>query len=278
MTKELNVFFSETEAVDGHAHVFIRGLPMAAGRRYTPMRDAPPAAYRALLSNCGLSGGVLVQPSFLGADNSYLLESLRNARNGAHAPRLRGVCVLSPSSDSREIRSMADLGVVGARLNLLDQSAPDLQSAAWRNFLSALDAAGWHLEICAEGGRLPEILAATLANCRSVVVDHFGLPDPAAPLKCRGFQAILRAHPDQLRVKISAPYRVFPGLPVDRAADRCAELSRILRDRLGARRLIWGSDWPWTRHESGMTYAATLQWRSQWLDGEQDGAADLLTG
>lgn len=262
--------------VDGHAHVFVRNLPMAAERRYTPTSDAPFDTYRALLSEGGLSGGILVQPSFLGMDNRHLLDVLRRARDDGRAPRLRGVCVLPPTASPRKIREMARVGVIGVRINLLERAAPDLRSAMWRRFLSAVDAAGWHLEICAEGGRLPEILTAGVTRCRSVVVDHFGLPDPAAPLKCRGFRAILRARPEQLRIKLSAPYRVFPGLPVERAADRCAELSRILRDRFGSRRLIWGSDWPWTRHESGMTYAAALRWRWRWLDGERDGAADLL--
>ena len=276
MIEGLNNFFSGSEAVDGHAHVFVRTLPMAAERRYTPLADASFDAYGALLFREGLSGGVLVQPSFLGMDNRHLLEVLRRARDDGRAPRLRGVCVLSPTASPQDIRKMADIGVVGARLNLLGRRAPDLRSATWRNFLSAVDAAGWHLEICAEGVRLPEILAGAMARCRAVVIDHFGLPDPAEPLKCRGFRKILRSRSGQLRVKISAPYRVFPGLPLDLAADRCAELSRVLRDQLGARRLIWGSDWPWTRHESGMTYAATLRWRQQWLDNEQDGAADLL--
>ena len=289
MSKESQVFFSGVETaellpvetaeplpVDGHAHVFTRRLPMAARRRYTPLGDASPSAYRALLAGSGLAGGVLVQPSFLGEDNRYLLEILRLARNGENGPCLRGVCVLPPSTSLRDIQKMTKLGVLGARLNLLERGAPNLRTEEWRRFLSAIDLVGWHLEICAEGGRLPEILDAVLPHCQNVIVDHFGMPAPAAPLKCRGFQAILRASPDQLRVKISAPYRVFPGLSLDAAADQCSKLSRVLRDQFGARRLIWGSDWPWTRYESGMTFATALRWRQQWLDGEQDGAADLL--
>jgi hypothetical protein len=59
--------------IDTHAHVFERGLPLANARRYAPGYDAPLSAYLAQLDAHGLSNGVLIQPSFLGTDNSYLL-------------------------------------------------------------------------------------------------------------------------------------------------------------------------------------------------------------
>ena len=52
---------------------------MVAGRRYTPDYDASLDDYAALLVENHLGGGLLVQPSFLGSDNSFLLESLSRA-------------------------------------------------------------------------------------------------------------------------------------------------------------------------------------------------------
>jgi predicted TIM-barrel fold metal-dependent hydrolase len=62
--------------IDSHAHVFVRGLPLASGRRYAPTYEATLDDYRAMLASIGLSHGVLVQPSFLGTDNGFLLSCL----------------------------------------------------------------------------------------------------------------------------------------------------------------------------------------------------------
>src|ERR1700741_2321797 len=71
--------------IDTHSHVFHRGLKLASGRRYAPDYDAPLSLYLAQLDQNGTTNGVLVQPSFLGTDNSYIVDCLGQT-NG----RLRG--------------------------------------------------------------------------------------------------------------------------------------------------------------------------------------------
>ncbi len=51
-------------------------MPLAAEGRYAPDFDATPGEYPGLLNTHGCSHCVLVQPSFLGCDNSYLLRVL----------------------------------------------------------------------------------------------------------------------------------------------------------------------------------------------------------
>ena len=77
--------------IDTHAHVFTQDMQMIEGRRYTPAYDALIADYSAMLDDNGLSHGVLVQISFLGTDNSYLLRTLRQ-----EPARLRGIVVVDP--------------------------------------------------------------------------------------------------------------------------------------------------------------------------------------
>ena len=79
--------------IDSHAHVFLRGLQLAPNRRYAPDYDAPLERYLAELDANGVTHGVLVQPSFLGTDNSYLVECL-----GRAGGRLRGVAVVDPAT------------------------------------------------------------------------------------------------------------------------------------------------------------------------------------
>ena len=64
-------------AIDSHAHVFVRGLPLAPQRRHAPDYDATPADFGALLDAHGVSHALLVQPSFLGTDNRFLLDAIR---------------------------------------------------------------------------------------------------------------------------------------------------------------------------------------------------------
>src|SRR5689334_232395 len=92
--------------IDSHAHVFSRGLKLAATRRYAPDYDATLAEYLNHLGAHGLSHGVLVQPSFLGTDNSYLLAALRQVPE-----RLRGVVVLEPGVSRALLNDMARIGV-----------------------------------------------------------------------------------------------------------------------------------------------------------------------
>ncbi len=82
--------------IDCHAHVFSRDLELAAVRRYTPGYDATLAQYLSHLHAHGLSHGVLVQPSFLGTDNRYLLAALRQAPE-----QLRGVVVVERGRQPR---------------------------------------------------------------------------------------------------------------------------------------------------------------------------------
>ena len=76
-------------AIDTHAHVFRQGLALADTRRHTPDYDATLTQYLALLDAHGVARGVLVQPSFLGTDNSHLVAALRAAAGCAGSPWCR---------------------------------------------------------------------------------------------------------------------------------------------------------------------------------------------
>ncbi|WP_373824604.1 amidohydrolase family protein, partial [Achromobacter insuavis] len=169
-------------AVDSHAHVFLQGLALADTRRHTPDYDAPLAQYLGLLDAHGLSHGVLVQPSFLGTDNSHLVQALRAAPT-----RLRGVAVVDPAIDDAGLQALAAAGVVGIRLNLIGLALPDPCTPAWQSLLARVNALGWHVEVHVQAARLADIMPALLqAGCR-VVVDHFGRPDPALGVADPGF-------------------------------------------------------------------------------------------
>lgn len=238
--------------------MFEHGLALAAVPRYRPDHDALLGDYLAQLDANGLTHGVLVQPSFLGTDNRYLLAALR-----AEPARLRGVAVVDPAIEDAELDAMAAAGVVGIRLNLIGLPAPDLGSAPWRGLLERIHARGWHVELHLPAARLQEVMPALLAAGCRIVVDHFGRPDPALGVADPGFDALLR-HADSGRVwvKLSGAYRNWPDA-------QCAQAGRLAAQRLlgafTAGRLLWGSDWPHTQHPH-VTYGATRQWLEDWID------------
>ncbi|NWK47136.1 amidohydrolase family protein [Ralstonia pickettii] len=234
-------------AIDTHAHVFERGLQLADARRYAPTYDAPLPAYLAQLDAHGVSHGVLVQPSFLGVDNSYLLAALKQAPQ-----RLRGVAVIDPTAPETLLTQMNAEGIVGIRLNLIGAADPQLKSPVWQAALARLHALGWHVELHVEARRLPALLQPLLEAQVSVVVDHFGRPDPALGVDDPGFAALLAAgRSRRVWVKISGAYR--NGANGRGEAIALAAMPR-LKDALGLDRLVWGSDWPHTQFESQIDY------------------------
>ena len=190
-------------AVDSHAHVFKRGLPLADARRYAPDYDATPEDYIAVLDKNGVSNAVLVQPSFFGTDNSYMVEALKR-----YGQRFRGIAVVAPNVAQDELRALNDVGVVGIRLNLIGAPDPQLEAEPWPELLKRLADLDWQVEVQAEARRWPALLGPLLKGGVKVVADHFGKPDPALGINDPGFRHLLEtAKTGRVWLKLSGSYR-----------------------------------------------------------------------
>lgn len=247
------------QGFDCHAHVYSL-VEQTQGSNYRPSRAAPLDMWQRHLRECGLRGGVLVQPSFLGHDNRQLLNTLATL-----GPSYRGVAQLSSDTSLDELKTLDEAGIVGVRWNLIERRCelPDLDEPRWIDFLDRIKAMEWHVEVHLEGDRLPELFPALHRHGVTVVIDHLGLPVDPDPLAHHGFRQVLDAGRDgRTWVKLSAPYRS----PV---ADLRPH-ARALLEKLGSERLVWGSDWPWTRHEDKHDYRQTLDWLRDWVSDERD--------
>ena len=240
--------------IDTHAHVYAASCAIAPGARYRPAGEAPVEAWLALQDAAGVSHGVLVQPSFFGTDNSYLLETLR-----AQPQRLRATAVVDPGIPLATLRQWDTLGVRGIRLNTIGRGHPGVYAQPeWKALFRQLADLGWHVEIHCEGSAMAALLGVLETCPARLVVDHFGRPDAKLGLACPGVQALLRvAEKRSVYVKLSAPYRLNGG-------DAGAYAGFYLT-RLGTERLMWGSDWPWTQHEGRHSYTQTLGWLEEWI-------------
>ncbi|MEN1833069.1 amidohydrolase family protein [Pseudomonas lijiangensis] len=239
--------------IDAHAHVFGKGVSLIPGRRYTPDYEATLQSYLANLREHGLSHGVLVQPSFLGTDNQYLLDAL------AHAPgQLRGVAVVDNTISRSALQRMADQGVVGIRLNLMGRPLPDFSEPGWRDLFKNVWALGWHIELHRHVADLPGLIRDLLPFGCKIVVDHFGRPDARVGVDDPDFQALLELGlSGQIWMKVSAIYRLG-GSDEQNMVFANAALP-LLVQAFGARRMVWGSDWPHTQHEHHVSYATVVE-------------------
>ena len=248
---------SKPPRVDSHFHLFKAG-EARADPRYVPAYDAEFEGWRGAASAAGIGRGVLVQPSFLGTDNSRLCMELR-----MHAGTLRGIAVVDPRCAAGQMTQLASCGVRGIRLNL---SGGSHELVEWRHATAVWDevlSLGWHVELHTDAGALPDVLPR-LPAAMPLVVDH--MAKPAAASSSDGTIAMLaaRARRSPVHVKLSGAYRLAG---VDARA-----LAPLLRDELGPQSLLWGSDWPCTNHEAFADYPRLLGALDDWVGPE---AAEL---
>ena len=241
-------------AVDCHAHVMRRDAPLAPERHSAPKRDFTLEQYVEVLDQHGISHGVLTAPSFYGSDNTLLLDALDRAEG-----RLRGTVIVEPDTKRSALQAMGERGATGIRLNWIRRTRlPDVSTREYRHLFDHVRELDWHVEIYLEGPLLPDVLPRIRESGAKVVVDHFGSPDPARGVACRGFQAVL----DGVRagdtwVKLSAPYRQG-GADIQRYVDALLAAG-------GARQLVWASDWPFVGHEETVTYRACMDALARWV-------------
>jgi len=243
--------------VDSHFHAWPADSILAADRGYLPAEAKSVEDAFAAHARHGVTHGVLIQPSFLGTDNSYILDCLR-----AWPDRLRATVVVDPDITIEKLEEMGRLGVVGFRLNLhSSKTMPNYTSPAYHRLYEWAVAHGWHAEVLAQGAIWADVLQRLKPWNLTVVVDHFGMPHPAADPDDIGFDAILAAGREgRAWVKFSAPYRQHvPDLP------GCA--ARLLA-AFGRGRIVWASDYPWTKHEEGRSYQALLDALEEWAPEE----------
>ncbi len=254
---------------DCHFHVFSAGR-FAAGARYVPRYAASLNDWDRFREPSHIQRGVVVQPSFLGVDNRELLATL-----AVRQESLRGVGVVAESVTERDLRRLHANGVRGIRLNLMGvaddvQTLRDLPSSWW----TAIMTAGLHLELHSDVARIAALLPH-VPQALTVVLDHFAKPR-AASLTDETFRMVNRRlnEKGQTFITLSGAYRQSEGNPM--ANERLAHLlARMWLEIAGRDRLLWGSDWPCTNHETQADRVSVSHTLDQWLPEANDRLAVL---
>jgi 2-pyrone-4,6-dicarboxylate lactonase len=219
---------------DCHAHVIGEPpeFPFVETRHYTP-HPVTPAKFSAVLDAEGFRYGVAVQISVHGTDNRYLIEALQQ-----YPDRLRGIAVIDSSTPDQVLAEMKGAGVVGIRLL-------EAKGGVGTTDLERLDARcaelGWHIQLCVEGRRYPDLLPRLLKLRAPLVIDHMGWFEVEETVAGPSFQAVLQVLKSMdAWLKMSGGFRLSKqGAPYRDTVPFMKRLIEAAPDRL-----VWGSDWP----------------------------------
>lgn len=229
--------------IDSHVHVWTDDrtrYPRAAGERdYEPARFTPEDLFRQT-KPVGVTKVVLIQMSFYGTDNSYMLDCMR-----AHPGTFSGIGIVDStgSSPDRDMRNLAAQGVRGFRI--LPGASPShwLDSAGMKAMWAT--GAKERLAMCTLVG--PDALPSIGRMCEKypetpVVIDHLARIGADGKIRDADLRLLsgLAKH-REVKVKVSAFYAL--GRKQDPYRDLVPMIRRVFED-YGPRRLMWGSDCP----------------------------------
>ncbi|MBP8271949.1 MAG: amidohydrolase family protein [Sphaerotilus sp.] len=247
---------NEAGLVDCHFHVIAPQdrHPMLAGRSYTPA-PASLSEWQSALRPCGVTHGVVVQPSFYGTDNQVLVAALEEG-----CGRLVGVAAVAADVCDAELDRLAAAGVRGVRMAYFEPGDPRAMGgfvpfSSFDGLEARLHARHMHLQLFTDSRLLPCIADRLMASQVPVVIDHMGRAPAALGARHVGIQTLTRLMADgPVWVKLSGVANVSDAGPDH-------EDARAVHDALLAAvpdRLLWGSDWPHTKPSGTKPLTAAL--------------------
>jgi predicted TIM-barrel fold metal-dependent hydrolase len=231
--------------IDAHVHVWTPdtgAYPLAEG--YTVEGMKPPSfTPEQLFEHCrphGVGRIVLIQMSFYGFDNSYMLDMMKR-----HRGVFGGVAVIDENDQpARTMRRLARQGVRGFRIR-----PGDFQPGQWldRPPMKAMWETGAKEGLAMCHLVNPEYLPEMDRMCEKypetpVVIDHFARIGISGQVQEKDLDNLCRlARHRNVSVKVSAYYAL--GQKQAPYLDLLPMIRRLL-DRFGPERLMWASDGP----------------------------------
>jgi predicted TIM-barrel fold metal-dependent hydrolase len=253
-------------SIDCHAHVIDHPrFPFDDGPGYKPRPDehGPLEHYRATLTAAGVRHALLVQPSCYGTDNRAMLAAIRDDPR-----RFKGIAMVEPDWDEARLRRLAEVGIVGARLNLVVYKPDAVATALAGGLLDRLKALDWFVQIFATDAQWAAIAEPLRRSGVRLLIDHFGTMAAAGALSHQGFQAVLAlGREGRAAIKLSAPFRVSQAGPP--YADLEPVAAAIVA-AFGVDGCIWGSDWPFINLPRRPDYGDALAALARWLPDQAD--------
>ena len=257
----------QSNCIDAHSHVWtpdVERYPLAAGFKKAEMQPPSftPGKLMAHAQPGGVNRVVLIQMSYYGFDNRYMLDAMRQAPG-----TFSGVAVVDHTAKNLldTMRQLKQQGVRGFRIypNTLPPGpylTEDAMAAFWQH------GADENLAMCALIN--PNGLAPLDKMCERfpqtpVVVDHFARIGVDGTIREADVDTLCRlARYPRTHVKVSAFYAL--GKKKAPYLDLGPMIHR-LRDAFGANRLMWATDCPY-QVQNGHTYRDSIELVRSQLD------------
>ena len=263
--------------IDAHSHVWspdTEQYPLSAGFRRALM-DPPSFTPEQLLQHSissGVSRILLIQVSFHGYDNSYILHAIEK-----YPERFRGVAVIdTEQSGVKEVMlKLKGLGIRGFRIYPKDRPVEDWLSSRGMHEMWACGT-NHHLAMCCLID--PDALPALDRMCEQfpdtpVVVDHMcRIGSNGTILEDDIRRLCSMSRHANLSVKLSCFYALGKKRP---PYDDLIPLIRRLYHAFGPARLMWASDSPF-QVINGHSYPASINLIQTKLDFLSAGDVDWL--
>ncbi|MBP5001619.1 amidohydrolase family protein, partial [Acinetobacter baumannii] len=171
--------------------------------------------------------------------------------------RLTGIAVVQHTTTFNELVNLKAQGIVGVRLNLFGLNPPALNTPDWQKFLRNVESLNWQVEIHAPPKYLVQLLPQLDEYSFDVVIDHFGRVDPVKGIEDPDYQKFLSLlNVKQHWIKVSGFYRLGA---TPNNINIAQQAYNIFKEKGFLQKLIWGSDWPHTQHESLITYEDAIK-------------------
>ena len=265
--------------IDAHSHIWTPTLdhfPLAKGFQKEDMQPPSFTAEELLaeMKAVGVNRCVLIQMSFYGFDNSYMLDAMKRSLG-----TFSGVAVIDSEAahPDEEMRRLKQLGVRGFRIRPQTKEVNQwLNSDGLR--LMFKTGAVERLKMCCLIN--PDALPALDKMCEQfpdtpVVIDHLCRIGVTGLIEQADVKALCAmAKHKQLTVKVSAFYALGKKFP---PYHDLRPLIKQVYDAFGPQRLMWASDSPF-QVVGGHTYKASIDLIKDGLDFlTNDDKAWLLT-
>ncbi len=246
---------------DCHFHVFDPSrYAYQPGSAYLPhpSQEGTPEQLLSLLDAHGLSHGLIVSAGPYGMDTRCLLDAI--ARSGR---RLKGIALVKNDISETEAARLKASGVVGVRINLHNLGAAMLKDASMLRLLGLLKEINWFCQIQCSGTQLVDAMPLLTQTEVRVMIDHCGRPDLAKGLNEPGFQTLLAlGRGGNAVIKLSGPFRY--SQQAWGYTDTDAAVAELIK-AFTLDNCVWGSDWPFVRHDARVDYGPMLACVKRWL-------------
>ncbi|MCZ0940610.1 MAG: amidohydrolase family protein [Caldilineaceae bacterium] len=227
----------EFAVVDTHCHI---GL-----HKYEPVE-----VLLFHMARAGVDQAVLIQ--YMGnSDNRYIVEAME-----ANPGRLAAAMIVDDDDDGSAIRGWAEQGIAGIRLLADFRGRGGDPLAHWR----VADELGLVVSVFSR----PDILQSAEFNevlrlfpRLSMVIEHLGGVKPGVDLDEFAAITALARH-ENLTIKLPG-FGEFCDLPCP--FENVPPLAELTLEAFGARRIMWGSDWPPVSSREGFDNSLTFPLR-----------------